>query len=424
MTNPIPTDWKRETLKKLNIAVLDGDRGKNYPKQDDFSPEGYCLFLNAGNVTKKGFSFSDVKFVSKERDELLRKGKLQKGDLVVTTRGTIGQFAYYGKNVPYENIRINSGMAIIRNENEEINTNFLFSYFRSPLFIREIKRLSFGSAQPQLTIQILNKLSPPVPPLPEQHRITAVLETWDKSLEYLARKIKLKKNIKKGLMQELLTGKRRLKGFGEKWRTIKLGDICKIGDGNHSSKYPRNSEFIDSGVPFIRGTNIVDGIVVDNGMRYISNEKHKTLKKGHLAFGDIIVVNRGEIGKVGFVPQEFHNSNLNSQLAWLRVGDSANNLFIFYALNSSRSQSFFKNNKSGGALQQLPLKILAELVINLPSKEEQTAIAKILTTADDEITLLEKKKQILEDQKKYLLNNLITGQIRTPENLTMPNHAS
>ena len=94
--------------------IIDGDRGKNYPKQNEFFPEGYCLFLNAGNVTPNGFSFEENSFITQEKDDLLRKGKLQRGDIVYTTRGTVGNAALYSESVPFENRRINSGMVILR----------------------------------------------------------------------------------------------------------------------------------------------------------------------------------------------------------------------------------------------------------------------------------------------------------------------
>ena len=79
--------------------IIDGDRGKNYPKAEEFSDEGYCLFLSAKNVTKDGFLFEQMQFISEEKDNLLRKGKLCRGDIVITTRGTIGNIAFYDDDI-------------------------------------------------------------------------------------------------------------------------------------------------------------------------------------------------------------------------------------------------------------------------------------------------------------------------------------
>lgn len=83
------------SLEEAEIRLIDGDRGKNYPKQTDFSASGHCLFLSAKNVTSSGFQFSDPVFIGKERHNLLRAGTLERGDIVMTTRGTIGNVAYY-----------------------------------------------------------------------------------------------------------------------------------------------------------------------------------------------------------------------------------------------------------------------------------------------------------------------------------------
>lgn len=114
----------RYTIGQL-AEIIDGDRGKNYPKQDEFYPQGYCLFLNTGNVTKEGLIFEENQFITKEKDEALRKGKLKRGDIVYTTRGTVGNAGYYNSNVPYENVRINSGMVILRANVEIVDARFL-----------------------------------------------------------------------------------------------------------------------------------------------------------------------------------------------------------------------------------------------------------------------------------------------------------
>ncbi|VQU51255.1 type I restriction-modification system subunit S [Streptococcus pneumoniae] len=93
--------------------IIDGDRGKNYPKSDELFSEEYCLFLNTKNVTKNGFSFDTKQFITKTKDKLLRKGKLERYDIVLTTRGTVGNVAYYDELIKYKHLRINSGMVIL-----------------------------------------------------------------------------------------------------------------------------------------------------------------------------------------------------------------------------------------------------------------------------------------------------------------------
>lgn len=160
--DPVTND-KRWPTQKINTLynIIDGDRGANYPKQEDFQEEGYCLFLNAGNVTKKGFCFDKLQFVSEEKDLKLRNGKLQRQDIVLTTRGTVGNLAYYDENVSFENIRINSGMVILRNK-AGLLPQFFLVYFNNPLIY---KRLMSGTAQPQLPISSMKNADIIVPPI-------------------------------------------------------------------------------------------------------------------------------------------------------------------------------------------------------------------------------------------------------------------
>ncbi len=107
----------RETKKLGDVfEIIDGDRGVNYPSKTEFTKSGYCVFLNTKNVPSSGFDFSNIDFISKERDELLRKGKLSRNDIVMTTRGTIGNVAIYTEDFPFDCIRINSGMVILRSK--------------------------------------------------------------------------------------------------------------------------------------------------------------------------------------------------------------------------------------------------------------------------------------------------------------------
>lgn len=160
--------------------IIDGDRGKNYPTQEEFSDEGYCLFLNAKNVTSNGFSFENCMFVTKEKDEILRKGHLNRGDVVLTTRGTIGNLAFYDESVPHENVRINSGMVILRMNHEIVSEQFFIEQFKMQLgSIKE--KIASGSAQPQLPISTMNKIVVLMPAVEQQQVFTDFVKQVDKS---------------------------------------------------------------------------------------------------------------------------------------------------------------------------------------------------------------------------------------------------
>ena len=165
-------------LESTGIDVIDGDRGKNYPHQNELLSTGFCLFLSAKNVTKSGFSFSETQFISQRKDALLNNGRLCRGDIVITTRGTVGNVALYSPQVPYENIRINSGMLIIRCANN-ISNQYLYHVLRSEWFQKQIMAVQSGSAQPQLPKSHFLKMNIPLPPLPIQEKIASILQLID-----------------------------------------------------------------------------------------------------------------------------------------------------------------------------------------------------------------------------------------------------
>lgn len=175
-------EWKEVDIEQTSIEIIDGDRGKNYPKNNELTNSGYCLFLSAANVTKNGLQFSNNSFITKEKDALLRKGKLMPKDIVLTTRGTVGNVGFYSDDVPYPNMRINSGMVIIR-PGEDFDTMFLYQYLRSCYFRAQITQFQSGSAQPQLPISTLQKMKVIKPDIDAQRRIASILSSLDRKIE-------------------------------------------------------------------------------------------------------------------------------------------------------------------------------------------------------------------------------------------------
>ena len=161
------------------LEIIDGDRGKNYPKQNEFPDSGHCLFLSATNVTRGGFEFSDCQFISEKKDEMLRKGKLRREDVVLTTRGTIGNVAHFHVSVPYEHMRINSGMIILRCNQRKILPAYLYHFLRSTSFRRQVNAMKSGAAQPQLPVRDVKRTKIRLPSLSKQHNISSVLSTYD-----------------------------------------------------------------------------------------------------------------------------------------------------------------------------------------------------------------------------------------------------
>lgn len=205
----IPEEWGVVSIRNSSIKLIDGDRGANYPKQGDFSPEGFCLFLSAKNVSKNGFIFNEVSFISQEKDRVLRKGRLERGDIILTSRGTVGNVAYYDEKIPFDHVRINSGMLIVRH-GAHFDPVFLYRYFSGPQMEAKYSSMGSGSAQPQLPVGSLEQVEIPLMPISEQKEIANIISAVNEKIT-VNKKLKEKLTIlKKGLMNDLLSGRVRV----------------------------------------------------------------------------------------------------------------------------------------------------------------------------------------------------------------------
>lgn len=191
-TLPINPEWKKVKLGDINyLEIIDGDRGANYPSKEEFSEGGYCVFLNTKNVLENGFNFSKCQFITKEKDEKLRKGKLLRNDIVMTTRGTIGNVGIYSNNIKFEHLRINSGMVIFR-PTPLLNSEFLFQLLRTSYVKSQIENIRSGAAQPQLPVRSMVDIDILVPrTIEEQKEIVSKIQEEEKTIEECKKLIEL-----------------------------------------------------------------------------------------------------------------------------------------------------------------------------------------------------------------------------------------
>lgn len=205
----IPREWRVSTLEQLELQIIDGDRGSNYPNESQLLEQGFCVFLNNKNIVNGGIDFSETQFISEERDSLLGKGKLNLDDIVITTRGTVGNIAWFSDLHPYRHVRINSGMIILRAYEEIFVPQFLMAVWRF-LFPSEYRRLSSGSAQPQFPIRDMQQFRLLVPKKGEQERIVGVSTAVDGEIVDESRALAKLRQLKSGLVTDLLTGRVRV----------------------------------------------------------------------------------------------------------------------------------------------------------------------------------------------------------------------
>jgi type I restriction enzyme S subunit len=259
--------WKEYKIKDAPFEIIDGDRGKNYPTQNEFYSNGHCLFLSAKNVKKTGFDFSERQFVSEEKDNLLRKGKLKRNDTVLTTRGTVGNLAFYGDEVPFENIRINSGMVIIRPFENELKPKFCFYLFRA-LQQNHFEVFASGSAQPQLPIRDLNEIEISIPEPDEQQAIAEVLSRLDGKIDLLYRQNKTLEALAEVLFRQWFVVEAE-----ESWETTSLFDVVElVGGGTPKTDI---AEYWDGGIKWISAKDITP-----NHKRFIVDTEKKITEQG------------------------------------------------------------------------------------------------------------------------------------------------
>ena len=174
--------------------------------------------MNAENVTSEGFKFDALKFISEEKDHSLRKGKVSRGDVILTTRGTVGNVAIYDEGVPFANVRINSGMVILRCDSREVLPSYLYFCLRTQDFLSQVNGFKSGVAQPQLPIKDLKQIEISVPPLPVQRRIADILSVYDDLIENNRRRI--------AILEDTARLAYRKSFGGEMGRKATLDEIC------------------------------------------------------------------------------------------------------------------------------------------------------------------------------------------------------
>jgi type I restriction enzyme S subunit len=424
----IPENWDLLPFSALG-AVIDGDRGVNYPSDQDFSESGYCLFLNAGNVTKEGFRFDECAFITQDKDRKLGKGKLKRQDIVLTTRGTVGNFAYFDLKVPFDNLRINSGMVLLRSESSAITPRFLYTILQSHLVSMQIERLSFGSAQPQLTVKGISGLGIVVPPVAEQAVIASILCDVEELLDGLDSLIAKKRDLKQAAMQQLLTGKTRLPDFKPAqpkfvkttigvyppdWELTELSTLVEPG---RSIRYGivQPGEYDAQGRYMIRGQDYseVKGWANPSEIFRVSAAIEERYRNARVKVGDLIMTIVGYCGHVEMVPEWLDGANLTQTTARIAIdSDKAVGSFCKYMLLSPAGRNQVAANLKGAAQPGLNCGDIEHFLLPLPSIAEQRAVTDVLTDMDAELIALEARRNKTRDLKQAMMQELLTGKTR------------
>ena len=207
----IPEEWRVLELQAVSGRITKGSTPTTYGfSWVEPTPEA-VPFLRSECVSKEGFSEDGLQYISKDTNAFLERSQIKSGDLLMTITGNVGRVVIFPEQYKFANI--NQHIARIRVNSNATESIFVFQALQLSFYSKYYRRILTGQAYPQISLKQVRETPIPLPPLSEQEAIAGVLECWDKGIKNLELRIEKKRNIKKGLMQQLLSGKQRLPGF-------------------------------------------------------------------------------------------------------------------------------------------------------------------------------------------------------------------
>ena len=407
----IPEDW--EVFSVGNDCVTKARIGWQGLTTAEYLPNGNFGLITSTDIVDGKVNWETCVFVSEERYKQDVNIIVKNSDILVSKDGTIGKVAIVS-NIPYPTT-LNSGVFVIRTKNDDISQEGLGLAFKSPYFMDFIKRLTAGSTIVHLYHKDIVKFKFPMPTKQEQHHISSALTSLDNLISSLDKLIEKKKNIKQGAMQQLLTGKTRLKGFTEPWVERKLGDYAVIQRGGSPRPIEAYLTNRQDGVNWIK-----IGDVRPND-KYIKHTEEKIIKEGVIHSrpvhkGDFILSNSMSFGRPYILDIDgcIHDG-------WLVIkdyGECFDMNFLYYVLSSEMVFKQYASMAAGSSVKNLNKEKVENVLLCTPlSLAEQKSIASILTRVDNELTALEAKKAKYEKIKQGMMQQLLTGKIRLIETL-------
>ncbi len=415
----IPDSWRWVRISEIS-TVINGDRGKNYPSKSTLSHKG-IPFISALNLDGSTVVEDDsLLCVSQEQYDRLGSGKLEKGDIVVCIRGSLGKHGRY----PFEKGAIASSLVICRQFiKNEITALFIMSFLDAPLFFEQIKQYDNGTAQPNLAAKSLERFFIPLPPLAEQKRIVAKIEELMPFVDqYAAASTKLNtlnasfpEMMKKSILQEAVQGKlvpqdpndepaslllkkiaeeqqeliksRKLRLSGkinktseielnipDTWEKAKLKDLI-AGKVDNRGKTPLHNSFRDDEycIDLLEINSLVPGqyITHANVEKFITKEIYDSLR-GHIRKDDILIATVGSLGKFSLMDDTV--SGIAQNIIAIRFCKGINPRFVFYLLQSPYFEASMSAIKMEAVQASIKVPDLFNLIVPLPPTEEQNRI--------------------------------------------------
>ena len=369
--------------------------------------------IKMGNLTWGGFNLRNVEHLSSKKVEA--NLFLAPGDFLFNTRNTpdlVGKSAVwkgeYGKATFDNNInRITF--------NDEIDSEYICYYLTTGKGKSIIRSLPAGSTSvAAIYWKDLKKIRVILPPLPEQKKIARILSTWDQAITATERLLENSQQRKKGLMQQLLTGKKRLPGFEGEWHQYALTDVAKV----IVSPVDKKSHPEEKPVQLCNYTDVYYNTRITKDMPFMeATAKDSEIEKYTLQAGDVVITKDsetpGDIAVPALVAEDLGGVICGYHLAILRARPSKlNGAFLNCLLSMPRTRYYFFSLATGATRFGLSVGAIHNAEVTLPPVPEQEAIANILTTCDDELEIISERLDRLKQEKKALMQQLLTGKRR------------
>ena len=374
-------------------------------------------YLTSKNFNREGINLKQIEYISekdyqkhfRENSKALTKPK--EDDLIFSIIGSIGGAYLYNSS---DEFGLSSSVAIIRPDFNEINSSYLLYYFKSSYLQKWVENIKSGSAQGFLSLEMIKRLPLILPPLPIQQKIASILSSYDELIENNKQRISLLEEIAEEIYKEWFVrfrfpGYENTKivgGFPEGWEKKPINSFIDIISG-----YAFKTESFDSeGIyKLVTIKNVQDGFFVTQTTDYIY-ELPKNLKEDcKLKDKDIILSLTGNIGRICMVYGE--NYLLNQRVAKLKPKQENYFEFVYLMFRSSFLRATLENLSNGAAQQNLSPIEMGKLEFTFPSEIILTQFSVITKSFFDEIIILNKKNQLLQETRDLLLPRLISGKL-------------
>jgi type I restriction enzyme S subunit len=405
----LPKDWGAGRIKDFVAQTKNNDPAKR--------PEETFRYVDISSVSSS--SYSNINFQEmKGKDAPSRaKKEVRTNDVLYST------VRPYLKRVAIVPIELNNqvcstGFCVLRGMPKKLNHNFLYNTLLTHWMTNRISRLQTGSNYPAVNDSDILTQYLPLPPLSEQEKIAEILGKWDEGIENTEKLIDEKKKLKKALMQQLLTGKKRFKEFkGQEWKEVRLDKLGKCIRGvSYKPDKDLKQQEDKTTVRLLRSTNIQESRVVREDMQYVVEGKCK--KTQYAKQNDILIcMSNGSkplVGKTAYFDViDDHRYTVGAFCAIYRTNSGNNSDYINHLFNSERCRRQLWVLLAGTNISNLKNSDIENLKFLVPENpKEQQKIASVLNAADKEIDLLKDKLEALKHQKKGLMQKLLTGKVR------------